>query len=43
MFVAGLDFTDDHEPVLKGKVGARACGVRAWVDDVVVLPADESP
>ena len=36
-----LDYTDDKEPVLKGSVGVRASGVQAWVDDVVVLPADE--
>jgi DUF1680 family protein len=36
-----LDYTDDKEPVLNGSIGVRASGVQAWVDDVVVLPADE--
>ena len=33
-----MDFVDDQEPVLKGRVGARTTGGEAWFDDFVVLP-----
>lgn len=35
-----LDYVDKDAPVATGSVGVRACGVQAWVDDVVVLPVD---
>ena len=35
-----IEYTDDKEPVLKGNIGVRAAGVQAWVEDVVVLPAE---
>jgi len=38
-----MDFTDKDSPVLSGAVGVRTRGVRAWFDNVVVLPADALP
>lgn len=35
-----LDYIDNDDPVLRGAVGVRASGVQAWIDDVVVLPAE---
>ena len=35
-----IEYTDDKEPVLKGKIGIRSSAVLAWVDNVVVLPLD---
>ena len=35
-----IDCTDTRSPVLAGNVGARAHGVEAWFDNIVVLPID---
>jgi len=36
-----IDYTDKEAPVLRGSVGVRSHRVRAWFDDVVVLPLEK--
>ncbi|MBI22505.1 MAG: hypothetical protein CMN05_02785 [Roseibacillus sp.] len=35
-----IDYTDDNAPILSGKIGVRAHGVDAWVDNMVAVPID---
>ncbi|NQU24114.1 MAG: DUF1080 domain-containing protein [Candidatus Nealsonbacteria bacterium] len=37
-----IDHTDKQAPILSGNVGVRTHNVRAWYDNVVVLPLDEN-
>ena len=38
-----LDYTDEDEPILAGRIGLHSYRVKAMFDNVIVLPIDALP
>ena len=35
-----IDFSDNEDPILKGRIGARTRNTNAQFDNLILLPAD---
>ena len=38
-----IDYTDEDEPILAGRIGLHSYRVKAMFDNVIVLPIDALP